>query len=84
MSMRPSSWGAVVGIVVALAILAVASYMLLDSAGANYKVLVAVWLWLLPVTGVFAGIGYAAGKMTEVIGGAKTSRDEGGLDADTR
>ena len=77
----PSTLGVVVGMVIALIILAALSIMLLNSDGANYKVLVAVWLWLLPATGVFAGIGYAAGKIVEVFLGAKNS-DEGGLRGD--
>ncbi len=84
MRLRPSTWGAIAGIVVALAVLAVLSLMLLNSGGANYKVLVAVWLWLLPVTGFFARLGFAVGKIIEAIAGAKTAGEEGGIRADAR
>jgi hypothetical protein len=79
----PSTFGVIIGMVIALAILGALSIMLLNSDGANYKVLVAVWLWLLPVTGFFAGIGYAAGKIVEMFTSAKNS-DEAGLHADAR
>lgn len=82
MSMQPSAWGAIAGIVAALAVLAALSVMLLNSGGANYKVLVAVWLWLLPVTGVCAGIGYAVGKTVELMAGAKNSGEEGDAHGD--
>lgn len=61
------AWGAIGGVAVAFAVLAVLSAMLLNSGGANYKVLVAVWLWLLPVTGLFAGAGYAGGRIGALI-----------------
>jgi hypothetical protein len=77
----PSTLGVVAGMLVAFVILAALAFMLLKSDGANYKVLVAVWLWLLPVTGVFAGIGYAAGRVVEVFLGAK-NQDEEGVHAD--
>jgi hypothetical protein len=67
MRLTLAAWGAIVGVAVAFAILAVLSVMLLNSGGANYKVLVAVWLWLLPVTGIFAGAGYAAGRVGALI-----------------
>lgn len=78
---KPSTLGAVAGVAIAGIVLAALSVMLLNSDGANYKVLVAVWLWLLPVTGVFAGLGYAAGKIVEALFGAK-SDEEGGSRAD--
>ena len=78
----PSTLGAVTGMLIAFVVLAALAFMLLASDGANYKVLVAVWLWLLPVTGVFAGFGYAAGKIVEVFLGARSSREEGGSRAD--
>ncbi len=80
---RPSILGPVLGTMVSFVILAALSYMLLNSDGANYKVLVAVWLWLLPMIGTFAGTGYAAGRIVEVFG-AKRAGDAGGLRADAR
>ena len=65
MSARPALYGALVGGVVALAILMASAIVLLNSGGANYKVLVAVWLWLMPVTGAFAGLGYVVGRIIE-------------------
>ena len=67
MTLSPSAWGAVLGAIVAAAILAFASYALLTADGSNYKALVAVWLWLLPVMGIFAGAGYALGKAAESL-----------------
>ena len=84
MKMRMSSWGATAGIVVATIVLAAASVMLLNSDGANYKVLVAVWLWALPFAGFFSGIGYAAGKIIESIVGTNATGENGGLHADAR
>lgn len=84
MSIRPSTCGAIGGTVAALAVLAAVSLMLLNSGGANYKVLVAVWLWLLPVAGSSAVLGYAVGRIIEVIAGAKTSDKEGGSHGDAR
>lgn len=83
MKTHASTWGAIAGTAGALAVLAWLSFMLLNSGGANYKVLVAVWLWLLPATGAGAGIGYAAGKIIE---GAVTraSRRHGESHADAR
>jgi glycosyltransferase involved in cell wall biosynthesis len=63
-------WGALAGAAVAIAVLATLAVMLLNSGGANYKVLVAVWLWLLPVTGSFAGLGYAAGRIADWMASA--------------
>lgn len=82
MRLRLPTWGAAAGTLLALASLAVVSLMLLNSGGANYKVLVAVWLWLLPVTGLFAGLGYAVGKIIEAIARAKMASEEGGRHAD--
>lgn len=65
------AWGAIAGAAAAVVVLAVLSVMLLKSGGANYKVLVAVWLWLLPVIGLFAGTGYTAGKLGALIAAAR-------------
>jgi glycosyltransferase involved in cell wall biosynthesis len=72
---RPTSltlpaWGALVGAAVAIAVLTTLGVMLMNSGGANFKVLVAVWLWLLPVTGLLAGLGYTAGRIADWIASA--------------
>ena len=79
---RPSTLGVIAGALVALAVLGALSVMLMNSDGANYKVLVAVWLWLLPVTGVLAAAGYACGRIVEAIVRARSSDGKGGLRAD--
>ena len=81
---RWPAWGAATGAVVALAVLLAASVMLLDTEGANYKILVAVWLWLLPVLGLCSGVGYGAGKIAVALLGARGSDVEGGARANTR
>ena len=82
MSKRFPAWGAIAGTLVALAVLAWLSITLLNTDGANYKVLAAVWLWLLPATGLFAGLGYIVGKVAETVGGLKSARGDGGVHAD--
>ena len=82
MTMGRSTFGAIAGAVVALIVLAVVSVWLLNSPGANYKVLVAVWLWCLPVLGLFAGVGYGAGKVVDAIGGVPGRGAGGGRNAD--
>ncbi len=84
MKMSVSSWGATAGLVLAIVVLAATSVMLLHSDGANYKVLIAVWLWALPVAGFFSGIGYAIGKIIEAIVRANAPDDKGGMHADAR
>lgn len=54
--------GAVVGSLVGLMVLAVASLSLLSIDGTTYKVLVAVWLWALPVIGASTVAGYGVGR----------------------
>ena len=78
---RLPTLGALFGTAAALGVLAWLSFVLLNSDGANYKVLVAVWLWLLPAVGVGAGLGYAVGKIVEAVTGAKSSDQEGGARA---
>ena len=84
MKMRTPSWGATAGLALAIVVLAAASVMLLNSDGANYKVLVAVWLWTLPFAGFFSGLGYAIGKIVESIVGTTASGDDGGMHADAQ
>ncbi len=62
MTTRGGTLGIAAGTLAAVLVLAVASILLLNTGGANWKVLVAVWLWLLPVTGLCCCAGYAAGK----------------------
>ncbi|MBF6601283.1 MAG: hypothetical protein IVW36_12320 [Dehalococcoidia bacterium] len=67
MNMRPSGWGTLLGTAVALALLIVAAATLRSAEGSTYKVLVAVWLWALPVIGAFATMGYLLGKGAESL-----------------
>ena len=83
MNMKPSTLGAIAGAVVAVVFLVASSITLLNSDGANYKVLVAVWLWLLPAIGFFCGLGYLLGKLVESIA-ACTQHNEGGAHGDVR
>lgn len=62
MNLTLPAWGALIGAVVALALLGAVSGILLSADGATYKVLVAVWLWLLPALGIFSGAGYMIGR----------------------
>jgi hypothetical protein len=75
MMLRPSAWGALLGALVAFVVLAVAAYALVTADGSNYKALAAVWLWLLPALGLFAGSGYAIGKAAEALDRAEEDRD---------
>lgn len=67
MNMRVSVWGMLLGSAVAIALLIAVAVTLLSAEGSTYKVLVAVWLWALPVIGVFATAGYLLGKGAEAI-----------------
>jgi hypothetical protein len=66
---RPSAatGGAVAGSLLAVAVLVFASVSLLSIDGTNYKILVAVWLWALPVIGVCALVGYAFALGLDVL-----------------
>jgi glycosyltransferase involved in cell wall biosynthesis len=59
--------GTTAGSLVAVGILAFASVRLLTTEGSTYKVLVAVWLWALPVLGAFAVVGYLAGRGLDAL-----------------
>jgi glycosyltransferase involved in cell wall biosynthesis len=74
---RPSaaSGGAVAGTLLAVVVLVFASVSLLSIDGTNYKVLVAVWLWALPVIGVFALGGYGVGRALDLLLHARKARD---------
>jgi hypothetical protein len=66
--MRAAAWGAAAGLVVAAVILGLAAAWLLRSGGADERVLIAVWLWALPVAGACAAAGYAAGFGLRLLG----------------
>jgi hypothetical protein len=65
MKLRAASLGFVIGTIIAAFVLTLAAIWLLNTGGANWKVLVAVWLWILPAVGLFGGAGYATGKLFE-------------------
>jgi len=58
MQMKPETAGMLIGFVLAAGALLVTSVLLLNVEGTSAKVLVAVWLWLLPVLGLGAGAGW--------------------------
>jgi glycosyltransferase involved in cell wall biosynthesis len=67
---RPPSFasiGTAAGGLVAVGILAFASVSLLTTEGSTYKVLVAVWLWALPVLGALACAGYLVGRGLDTL-----------------
>jgi hypothetical protein len=53
------------GLLLAVALLVAASVWLLSAAEAGLDVLIAVWLWSLPLLGLGALLGWAAGSLTE-------------------
>ena len=53
--------GAIVGGVLGILLLGVASVWLLGIEGSGPKVLIAVWLWLLPILGATSALGWAIG-----------------------
>lgn len=55
----------------ALLLLAALAVILLRSEGSSVKVLVAVWLWMLPVLGIFAAIGWLAGRLAASFAGGR-------------
>ena len=55
------------GVAVAVSGLVAASVWLLSIEGTNAKVLVAVWLWMLPVLGVGALLGWLAGRVLKQV-----------------
>lgn len=60
---RAESIGAIAGLVLAALLLLGASIALLAPEGTSAKVLIAVWLWALPVTGLCAAVGMLAGRL---------------------
>ena len=75
MRLRARSLGFLLGSAVAVLALTAAAIWLLNTGGANWKVLVAVWLWMLPAVGLFGGVGYAAGRLLEGRPDQFTSRE---------
>ncbi len=68
---RVEAIGIAVGLVVALICLIGLSIWLLSPEGTSYKVLVAVWLWALPLLGIFALAGWVLGRIAYLITGAE-------------
>ena len=60
--MRAESAGLALGLAAAVALLVAASVWLLSTPDTSARVLVAVWLWALPVLGLGAGLGWMAGR----------------------
>ena len=59
--------GLTVGLVAAAALLIAACIWLLSAEATSARVLVAVWLWLLPVLGLGAGLGWLAGRGVSLL-----------------
>ena len=59
--------GLSLGVTAALAILLGACVWLLSAEATSARVLVAVWLWLLPVLGLGAGLGWLAGRGVSLL-----------------
>ena len=59
--------GMLLGALVAAIVLVTVAIVLLRAEGSTYKVLVAVWLWALPVLGLFSSIGYVLGKGADAV-----------------
>ena len=55
------------GVVIAALALVAASVWLLSAEDTSVKVLVAVWLWALPVLGAGALLGWLAGRALKVV-----------------
>ena len=59
---RAESAGIAFGLLAGVLFLGAASVWLLDAEDTSVTVLVAVWLWALPVFGIGAGLGWLAGR----------------------
>ncbi len=59
--------GLIAGVVVAAAALIAAGIWLLSAEATSTKVLVAVWLWLLPVLGLGALMGWVTGRCVSLL-----------------
>ncbi len=67
--------GGAIGCLLAIATLVFSAVGLLSVEGTNYKVLVAVWLWALPVIGVGVLCGWAIGRLVDILFGALRALD---------
>jgi hypothetical protein len=56
----------------AVGLLVVLGVLLLLTDGVTVKVLVAIWLWSLPVLGLGAGLGWAIGTTASRLTGPRT------------
>jgi len=70
---RASARGAIFGTLVSALLLVLLAVLLLNTTGANVKVLVAVWLWAWPVLGAGFALGWLAGR---VFGGGRSATEE--------
>lgn len=61
--------GAIVGFALAAVVLVWVAFALITAEGNTAKVLVAVWLWALPVLGIGGGAGWLLGRLGQRIGG---------------
>ena len=59
--------GIAVGVVAAVVLLVVLSIQLLQPEGTTSKVLVAVWLWSLPVLGIGALAGWSIARIVQQL-----------------
>lgn len=57
--------GMLAGIGAGVLVLLVLAAVLLGAEGAGIRVLAAIWLWAIPVTLVFAGLGYTIARVFE-------------------
>jgi cytochrome bd-type quinol oxidase subunit 1 len=62
--------GTAAGLLVAVIVLIGLSVWLLSPEATSAKVLVAVWLWALPLAGVCAGLGWLIGRLAGRVIGA--------------
>jgi hypothetical protein len=68
---RAETAGLGMGLLVALILLAAAAAWLLSKPETSAKVLVAVWLWALPVIGFCTALGWLAGRLAARLSAAK-------------
>jgi hypothetical protein len=64
---KAEATGMVAGIALAGGLLVLAAVLLLSIEGTSVKVLVAIWLWLLPALGLGAAFGWLAGKAVSSV-----------------
>jgi hypothetical protein len=63
--------GMIGGLIVAAVFLIAVSIALLQPEGTSAKVLIAVWLWALPVIGIGMTLGYGVAKLVGRMRGAR-------------